>query len=42
VNELNLPEEMVDDELEEEDFEIYNNRVVNHEDVSDYKEVLQE
>jgi hypothetical protein len=40
--ELNLPEEAINDEMEEQEFEIYNNRVMNQEDVADYKEVLEE
>jgi hypothetical protein len=42
MKELNLPEEVVDDEMEDQNFEIYNNRVKNQEDVADYKEVFQD
>jgi hypothetical protein len=39
MNEVNLPEEAVNDEMKEDDFEIYNNKVMNQEEVTDYKEV---
>jgi hypothetical protein len=42
MNELNLPEEAVNDEMKEDDFEIYNNKVMNQEEVADYKEVQEE
>jgi hypothetical protein len=42
MNELNLPEEAVNDEMKEDDFEIYNNRVMNQDEVTDYKEVQEE
>jgi hypothetical protein len=42
MNELNLPEEAVNDEIKEDDFEIYNNKVMNQEEVTDYKEVQEE
>jgi hypothetical protein len=40
--ELNLSEEWSKDEMEEQEFEIYNNRVRNQKDVADYIEVLEE
>jgi 23S rRNA-/tRNA-specific pseudouridylate synthase len=39
MNELNLPEEAVNNERKEDDFEIYNNKVISQEEVADYKEV---
>jgi hypothetical protein len=42
TNELNLPEEAVNDEMKEDDFEIYNSKVMNQEEVADYKEVQEE
>jgi hypothetical protein len=39
MNELHLPEEAVNDEMKEDDFEIYNNKVMNQEEVADYKAV---
>jgi hypothetical protein len=42
ILELKLPEEAINNELEEEDFEIYNNRVMNQEEVTRYKEVPEE
>jgi hypothetical protein len=42
MNELNLPKEAVVYEMEDNGFEIYNNKVMNQEEVDDYKEVLDE
>jgi hypothetical protein len=42
MDELNLPEEAVNDEMKEDDFEIYNSKVMNQEEVADYKEVPEE
>jgi hypothetical protein len=42
MNELNLPEEAVDDEMKEDDFEIYNDKVMNQEEIADYKEVQED
>jgi hypothetical protein len=42
MNELNLPEEAIDDKMDDEVFEIYNNKVMNQEEVADYKEVQEE
>jgi hypothetical protein len=42
MNELNLPKEAVNNELEEEDFEVYNNRVIDQEEITSYKEVTEE
>jgi hypothetical protein len=39
MNEFDLPEEAVNDEVKEDNFEIYNNKVMNQEEVTDYKEV---
>jgi hypothetical protein len=42
MNELNLPEDAVKDEMKEDDFEIYNNKVMNQEEAADYREVQEE
>jgi phosphoribulokinase len=42
MNELNLPGEAANDEKEKENFEIYNNRVMNQEELTSYKEVQEE
>jgi tellurite resistance protein len=42
MNELNLPEEAIEDKTDDEIFEIYNNRVMNQEEVIDYREVQEE
>jgi hypothetical protein len=42
MNELNLPEEAVNDEMKEDYFESYNNKVMNQEEIADYKEVQEE
>jgi hypothetical protein len=42
MNELKLPEEAVHGEMKEDDFEIYNNKVMNQEEGADYKEVQEE
>jgi hypothetical protein len=39
MNELNLPEEAINEEMREEEFLIYKNKVMKQEDVADYKEV---
>jgi hypothetical protein len=39
MNELNLPEEAVDDEMQDDDFFIYNNKVKKQEEMIDYKEI---
>jgi hypothetical protein len=38
-NELNLLEDACNDEIQDDDFMIYNNKVMKEEEVSDYKEV---
>jgi hypothetical protein len=42
MNELNLPEEAINDTMNDDEFEIYNNKVMNQEEVADYKEVQEE
>jgi hypothetical protein len=42
MNELNLSEEAIDDTMNDNDFEIYNNKVMNQEEVTDYREVQEE
>jgi hypothetical protein len=42
MNELNLPQEAIDDNMDDEIFEIYNHKVMNQEEVADYGEVQQE
>jgi predicted patatin/cPLA2 family phospholipase len=42
MNELNFPEEAVNDEMKEDDFEIYNNKEMNQEEVADCREVQEE
>jgi hypothetical protein len=39
MNELNLPEETMDDKMDDEIFEIFNNKVMNQEEAVDYREV---
>jgi hypothetical protein len=42
MNELNLPQEGIDDIMDDEIFEIYNNKVMNQEEVIEYREVQEE
>jgi hypothetical protein len=42
MNELNLPQEGIEDKMDDEIFEIYNNKVMNQDEVIDYREVQEE
>jgi hypothetical protein len=42
MNELNLPEKALDDIRNNDNFEIYSNKVMKQEEVVDYKEVQEE
>jgi hypothetical protein len=42
MNEINLPENVIEVTIDDDDFEIYNNKVMNQEEVADYKEVQEE
>jgi hypothetical protein len=42
MNEINLPEEAIDDKMNDDIFEIYNNKGMSQQEVADYREVQEE